>query len=108
MDAARIRIEAPDEITARCLQDEAKGLFEAELAPLGDGRWELRMVEAKDARLSTATALNAVQRWLAACQLAEATLYLDGKPYQIEAGGWIPPTREQDLARSATPTPSTS
>ena len=100
MDAARIRIEAPDEPSARRLLAEARGLFEAELNALDDGRWEVRMIETRDTRLSTMTALNAVQRWLAECGLPGTTVYVDDEAYAIKAGEWIPTTREQDLARS--------
>jgi hypothetical protein len=102
MDAARIRIEAPDEPTARRLLMEAKGLFKAELAAGADGRWEVHMTETRDTRLSTASALNAVQRWLADCGLPGTTLYLDDEPFLIVTGEWIPRSRAQDLARSDT------
>jgi hypothetical protein len=102
MDAARIRIEAPDELTARRLMTEAKGLVEAEVAMRPDGRWEVQMTETRDTRLSTASALNAVQRWLADCGLSRTTLHLDGEAFVIVAGEWIPRTREEDLALHAT------
>ena len=97
MDAARIRIEAPDELTARRLMIEADGLVEAEVAVRPDGCWEVHMTETRDTRLSTASALNAVQRWLADCGLSRTTLHLDGEAFVIVAGEWIPRTREEDL-----------
>jgi hypothetical protein len=102
MDPARIRIEAPDEPTAQRLLMEVKGLFEAELSVRDDGRWEVRMTDTRDTRLSTASALNAIQRWLTDCELAGTTLYLDDEPFLIETGEWIPRTREQDLTRTGT------
>ena len=51
MDAARIRIEAPDELTARRLMIEADGLVEAEVAVRPDGCWEVHMTETRDTSL---------------------------------------------------------
>jgi len=81
-----IAIEAPDERRAAELLGELVE-FDAELIPAEQGHWEIAVMRDRDLDPLIAGVFEAVDRWLAACDLPSTRIRIDDHTFLLNRPG---------------------
>jgi hypothetical protein len=76
-----IRIEAPNQGTAAVLVQDLVAFAQTDVVPLDDERWEVRVAGSTEDELDAV--LQAIARWVAACELERRHVLVDDQPVEL-------------------------
>jgi hypothetical protein len=76
-----IRIEAPSQGTAAVLVQDLVAFAQTDVVPLDDERWEVRVAGSTEDELDAV--LQAIARWVAACELERQHVLVDDEPVEL-------------------------